>query len=596
MYFPKTNTFDLLRNCFYGLRFDSFSIAVSNSLFIFLSILPFNFFFRETYQRLLKWVFIVSNAIFISTNFIDVSYFAFTRKRSTYDLLEQIGGQSDLARLIPQFLADFWLILLLYIALVVLIVIFYERIKISEARQYKFSKTKDRILVALLFLLTSGITVLSVRGGFQRVPIDIVNAGAVAPSDEIPIVLNTPFTLIKSANQQALKEYHFFEENDLKKIYSPLHHFKDSTFKKQNVVVIILESFSKEYTQLGRIKSITPFLDSLMGKSLVFTNAFSNGSRSIEGIPAILSGLPSLMENPFINSIYATNQQTSLASILKKEGYETAFLHGGINGTMNFDDWAPAAGYQFYFGRNEYNNDEDFDNFWGIWDEPFLQYSVRKMNAFKQPFHTAIFTLSSHHPYFVPVKHKNKFPKGDLENTESIEYADYALQQFFASAKKTNWYNNTLFVLTADHASISDQPFFSNVVGNQSIPILFFKPDNSLIGSYNNTFSHMDVLPSVLELMGYKKPFFAFGQSYLSSKNTHAFYYGNGTHYLYNDSMVFSFSNNKMTTAFNYKKDSTLTNNIIFSYPALDSIATLQFKSFIQTYNHTLINNTARTE
>jgi phosphoglycerol transferase MdoB-like AlkP superfamily enzyme len=263
---------------------------------------------------------------------------------------------------------------------------------------------------------------------------------------------------------------------------------------------------------------------------------------------------------------------------------------------MNFDDWAPAAGYQFYFGRNEYNNDEDFDNFWGIWDEPFLQYSIKKMNGFRQPFHAAVFTLSSHHPYFVPEKYKNKFPKGDLENTESIEYADYALQQFFASAKKTNWYQNTLFVLTADHGSLSNHPFFSNMVGNQNIPILFYKPDNSLKGTFEHTFSQMDILPSVLELIGYNRPFFALGQSYLSSKNKRSFYYGSGTQYLYHESMVFSFTNSRMTTAYNYLRDSTLTNNIISLQAKIDSMATRQFKSFIQTYNHALINNSASAE
>ncbi|MEI8137948.1 MAG: LTA synthase family protein, partial [Bacteroidota bacterium] len=423
-------------------------------------------------------------------------------------------------------------------------------------------------------------------------PIDIVNAGSVTIPEEIPIVLNTPFTLIKSVSQETVPNYSFYDETFLKANYNPVHYYKDSTFKKQNVIVLILESFSKEYTKLGTGKDLTPFLDSLMDQSLMFTNAYSNGSKSIEGIPAILSSLPSLMDNPFINSIYTNNVQTSFASLLRKEGYSTAFFHGGINGTMNFDNWAPSAGYANYFGKNEYNNNDDFDDFWGVWDEPFLQFSIKKMSELKAPFHSAIFTLSSHHPYFVPKKYKNKFKKGPLENSESIRYADYSLKQFFETAKKQAWYNNTLFILCADHASLSKHKFFSNVVGNQSIPIVFFKPDNSLKGKNNTVFSQMDILPSALNLMGYNKPFFALGKSFLDTTIHKSYFYANSTHYVYNDSMLFSFSQTELKSVINYKRDSTLYFQLLKKYPEIENKISQDFKVFIQSYNQNLINNT----
>ncbi len=524
-------------------------------------------------------------------NCVDIGYFRFTKKRSTADLFEQIGGQTDLSKLLPQYLKDFWWVLLLYILLVIALVQLYKRLKPIIVQRYVFTNLKEGVLIFLIFSFFSGCIVLGIRGGLQRIPIDIVNAGAVTVPEEVPLVLNTPFTLIKSVSQKALPEYTFYDKLFLEEHQNIIHLYKNSTFQKQNVVVLILESFSKEYTKLGSTKSLTPFLDSLMDQSLVFTNAYSNGSKSIEGIPAILSGLPSLMENPFINSIYANNVQTSFASVLGKEGYSTAFFHGGINGTMNFDDWAPSAGYRNYFGKNEYGNNDDFDGFWGIWDEPFLQYCVKKMGELKTPFHSAIFTLSSHHPYFVPAQYKNKFQKGPLENSESVRYADHALKQFFNTAKKQAWYNNTLFILSADHASISENPFFSNVVGNQSIPILFFKGDNSLQGKNNTVISQMDILPSALNLLGYNKPFFALGRSYMDTTSHKSYFYANSTHYLYNDSMVYSFSLPDLKSAFNYKRDSTLGNNILNKYPAIDAKITEDFKVFIQLYNQTLIHN-----
>jgi arylsulfatase A-like enzyme len=590
--FPSVNFIAFLQDSIYGLRFDTFSIFVGNSLFIFLSIIPSNLYHKKAYRSVLKWLFVISNSIFIMANCVDIAYYRFTKKRSSSDLFEQIGGQTDMGRLLPQFIKDFWWVLVIYIILIVTLITLYKRVKPIEVKKYVFANLKEWLLITLLFFVFSGCIVIGIRGGFQRIPVDIVNAGSVTIPEEIPIVLNTPFTLIKSVSQEAVINYDFYDEAFLKAHYDPIHHYKDSTFQKQNVVVLILESFAKEYTKLGTGKNLTPFLDSLMGNSLVFTNAYSNGSKSIEGIPAILSGLPSLMENPFINSIYANNVQTSFASVLRKEGYSTAFFHGGINGTMNFDDWAPSAGYANYYGKNEYANNDDFDEFWGVWDEPFLQYSIKKMNELKTPFHSAIFTLSSHHPYFVPKQYKNKFKKGPLENSQSIRYADYALNQFFNTAKKQSWYNNTLFILCADHASISGHPFYSNVVGNQSIPILFFKGDNSLKGENKTVISQMDILPSALNLLGYNKPFFALGKSFLEGTQRESYYYGNSTHYVYNDSMLFAFTLNELKSVVNYKRDSSLYLQLINKYPEIEKKEIEKFKIFIQTYNQTLINNT----
>lgn len=595
-FFQQITITSFFKTCFYGLRFDAFSITVANSLFILLSLLPVNHFAKKYYQNLLKIIFLVSNTVFLALNFIDVAYLPFIKKRSTSEIFEQMAGQSDLSKLIPQFLIDFWWVFLIFLGCVYVLYKLFSTIKLNVTPVYTLKPIKHWLFIGLLFIVTNGIAVLFVRGGLQRVPIDVVNASAVCKPHEVPLVLNTPFTIIKSISQAKLKPYQFYTDAELKELYNPIHHFKDSVFKPLNVVVLILESFSKEYTKLGRVKSITPFLDSLMDKSLVFTNGFSNGTKSIEGIPAILSSLPSLMPNPFVNSIYATNKQTSIASLLKTKGYETAFFHGGINGTMNFTDWAPSAEYANYFGRNEYDNEADFDGYWGIWDEPFLQYSISKMNQFKQPFHSAIFTLSSHHPYFVPEKYKNKFPKTDLENAESIGYADHALNLFFESAKKTTWYNNTLFILTADHAGISGHPFFANSVGNLTIPILFFKPDNSMAGTNAKVFSQIDILPSVMNLLGYNQPFFSFGENYSSPKEGHACFFSQGSHYTFEDTMAFIFNDAELYQVYNYRRDSALHANIFKTHADVEAKNIQKHRAFLQAYNSTLLNNTGAIE
>jgi phosphoglycerol transferase MdoB-like AlkP superfamily enzyme len=159
-----------------------------------------------------------------------------------------------------------------------------------------------------------------------------------------------------------------------------------------------------------------------MQHSIVFENAWSNGTKSIEGIPAILSSMPSWMDNPFINSLYCNNNTQSFPMLLKKEGYFSAFFHGGINGTMNFDAYSRNARFDKYYGKQEYNNDADFDGYWGIWDEPFLQFVAKEIGTFKEPFFASIFTLSSHHPFNVPEKYKDLLPKGTLPIHQSVAY------------------------------------------------------------------------------------------------------------------------------------------------------------------------------
>jgi len=588
-FFSSINLSDFVWLNICALRFDTFSIFTCNSLFILLSILPFNFIGSKQYQKTLLWVYILFNAVFILFNLIDIAYYPYIKKRSTADILKQASGQTDILKLLPQYIKDYWYLLLILLALLFLIIVFYKRIKLKTVH-YTYSR-KNTVTLLFSFLLVCSLTAIGIRGGFQLIPIDVVDAGKYVEPQNISLVVNSPFTIIKSLEKDELKKLDFdFKNNSIKSIYDPVHVFKTDSFQKQNVVIIILESFSKEYTKLSKLKSYTPFLDSLMGQSLTFTNAYSNGHKSIEGIPAILSSMPSLMENPMINSTYAGDAYASIASLLKGSGYSTAFFHGGINGTMNFDSYAFQAGYEKYFGMNEYNNNRDFDGFWGIWDEQFYNYSINKMNEMKEPFHSSIFSLSSHHPYLIPDKYKNKFPKGKLENLESIGYADYALRKFFDEAKKQKWFDHTLFVLTADHCSISSHPFYSNNIGQFSIPILFYKADNSLKGNYDKVFQQIDIMPSVLNYLGYNKSFFSFGNTFKNTENRYISYYTSSTHFMLNDTFLFNFNNYELKTAYNYRSDSTLSYNLMPN--SAFSKANTYFKAYIETYNNCLINNT----
>ncbi len=593
-YFSELGFADFMSILYHGIYFDASTAVLLNFVFIFLALLPFPFRERSGYARFQKWLFMVVNSIALLSNCTDLVYFQFTTKRTTADVFSFFGGGigNDLGRLLPLFLKDYWYVALIWIALVWLLAKMYT--KAGKHQTIAWDK-KQYIRQSAVFVISSLIALIIYRGGFQLRPIGIVNAGEYVDSKNVPLVLNTPFSILKSMEVQGIEpNIYFTDEAALKKQFDPYHtpHPKGE-FKKLNVFIIALESFSKEYVGAlnHRGSGYTPFLDSLIGQSLTFVNAFSNGKKSIEGIPSIIASIPTWTDEPYITSRYGSNEINSLASILKAEGYNTSFFHGGTNGTMGFDAFAKLVGYDNYYGRKEYNNEKDYDGNWGIWDEDFLQYTANMVNKKPQPFFATLFTLTSHHPYPMPDKYKGKFKEGPLEIEKTIGYSDYALRRFFETAKKMPWFNNTLFVLSADHTGISSDPFYTNRIGNYSIPILYYMPGSNLKGLDSTITQQIDIMPSILDYLNYPKPYFAFGNSVFDTAGAHyAMTFNSGRYQLLENYYSTEFTSYK-TDLYYYKKDSFLHYNL----KALDKDLMMhmenRIKAIIQTYQQSIINN-----
>jgi phosphoglycerol transferase MdoB-like AlkP superfamily enzyme len=359
-------------------------------------------------------------------------------------------------------------------------------------------------------------------------------------------------------------------------------------------VIIILESFGREhidyYNNNGR--SLTPFLDSLFSLSYTF-EAWANGKRSIESMPAIVAAIPTLMPVDYPTSPYVTNRINGLGTILGAKGYHTSFFHGGNNGTMSFDAFANTSGFVHYYGRNEYNNDADFDGKWGIYDEPFLQYVADEMNNFPQPFLSGVFTLSSHHPYSVPEQYANSFPHANSRLEESISYTDLALSRFFNKISIMPWYRNTIFVITADHTSESNEdPLYRTLAGNYAIPLAFYTPGSTLRGEAPFTAQQSDVMPSVLAMLGYDKPFVAFGENLFDSTATHfAINYNNNIYQLIKNDYILHFNGEQSLALYYLPEDQFMEINLLRKEDSV-RIAHENFtKAIIQQYNHRLIHN-----
>lgn len=591
--FSGFSALEIIKVYFYGLRFDLSVLFIIASLLIMANALPLGFRRNHIYQKIINVISLIIVSIAIVFNFIDAIYYRFTLKRMTFDIFNYVETNGGFLELAPSFIIDFWYVSLTSIFSIALLVYLFTRIRLNR----KIEKTSWRFYTwsSSLFLLSVIFIIIGIRGGTQLKPINIVDAGLHAPARLTPLVLNTPFTIIKSYGQPGLELKNDFTEDELNEIFNPIHSFSPLENKPkniQNVVLLILESFSAEhFGYFTQQKTFTPFLDSLFQHSLVF-KGIANGKRSIEGIPAILSSLPALSDDSFVNGPYAANQIEGLAATLNKRNYQTAFFHGGKNGTMSFDAYAYASGFQEYYGLNEYPNKVDFDGHWGIWDEPYLQYFAKELDKFQKPFFATLFTLSSHHPYQVPEKYKAQLPEGSLEIQKAIAYTDFALQKFFKEVISKEWYQNTLFIITADHTSEGGSAVYQNAYGQFSIPIAFYAPADTLLKTRSTKLpvQQIDVFPSILQYLGVDDSVLCFGNSVFEEmEHPFAINHFNRQIQIYDSAYLLQVQENKSKSLYLYLDDSLLNKNLLGNNLEQELLK-LQ-KAFIQQYNNRMIHN-----
>ena len=597
--FPNVDFASFLRIMRGGVMFDTSALLYLNALYFLLFLLPLNFKFKPWYQRMLKWVFMTTNSIGLAFNHVDIIYFRFILKRTTADVFDIIRHDISNSRLIFSFFYDFWYIALIWLFTIWLLAKLYSIVEPSAS--FRVKSWKYWVISMLSLVLFAGLSVVGMRGGYMPStrPISMNNAGKYVNSpEEMSLVHNTPFCILRTLGKKSFKVMNFYKsEEEINAIYNPVR-LPDSSgpMKKDNVVIIILESFSREFVGSlnkdlynGQYKGYTPFLDSLITRSLVYPNAFANGRKSIDAIPSITASIPALVL-PYVISERSGNKINSLASILDAEGYQTSFFHGAPNGSMGFDAFAKIAGFQNYLGKNEYNDDEGFDGVWGIWDEPFFQFFANKTDQMKEPFFNTIFSVSSHHPFNVPEQYQDKFHEENIPLQKCIRYTDFALKQFFAKASKMPWFKNTLFVITADHCAQSELKEYKTSVFNYAVPLIFFKGDGSLSGKDEAVAQQIDIMPTVLAYLNYSKPFVAFGNNLINpaSQRFAINYIEDSYQFLIGDHALY-FTDNKLTGIFNRKEDPNLRKNLLgsVSFETQEKL----FKAIIQQFNNRMAQN-----
>lgn len=384
--------------------------------------------------------------------------------------------------------------------------------------KYVFQRTlngKRNYLSSLLFLIISApLIVLGIRGGTQQIPINqsycyyssynILNVAAVNSG------WNVMHSIIQNKKFMDHNPYVEFNEKDAETIVKGIYQVeKDTTVlvlktRTPNVVYILLEGFSADLSKSLGGFDLTPNFDSLTNEGILFTNMYSSGDRSEQGMASILSGFPAQPATSILKQTSKFSKLPCISRSFASMNYFTSYLFGGQLEYGNI---------KAYLVFNGFNRILDIDNYpssiprgkLGVHDEYIFKRYIEEQNKTKEPFFSCVFTLSSHGPYDQPMK--NIYYWGGNENgyINAAHYTDSCLGNYFREAKKQAWYDNTLFVIVADHSHNSPKNWDFNIPAYKRIPFLLYGnvlKDEFKGKKMNRISSQVDISTTILAQLG----------------------------------------------------------------------------------------------
>lgn len=593
-----------------SLLFDTAGVCYCYCLFTVLSLLPLRVRGRQWYRRLLFWTWLVPGIVIVLTNLADTVYFHYAKKRVTVDELH-FADNDNTGHILWKAAGENWYLVLIAIVLVWGMVRLYRLVKPAPVRirsGWAFVLTGSLMTLVSAVLLVGGM-----RGGLSHAirPIAMSNAAQYALSPaKASVVLSNPFCILRTISNKKISYVRYFpDERELAARFSPcrypaadsLRHDKFGTQRGKNILIFVLESFSYEHSAYLNPElykgeaSYTPFLDSLMREGYLFRRGYANGRKSIDALPSVLSSIPSF-KTPFVVTPQSLGETRGLGRLLGEEGYSTWFFNGSENKSMGFVAYAKLSGVENARTREDYEakmGRRDYDGYWGIWDGPFMQYMARELDTVPKPFFATIFTLSSHHPFVVPEGYENMLPEGRTKVQRPVAYTDRSLRDFFDYARRQPWYENTLFVFTADHVSSEVYGDESKApTGNSHIIFFLYTPDGSLRGDDPHVAQQIDLMPTLLGLTGYDKPYFAYGQDIFEiradsarvSERAFAINYLNESFQWITDSTAMFFDEHEVTHLFDLERDPLERHNLIEQGAEPDTAQVERMKALLQTY------------
>jgi len=387
------------------------------------------------------------------------------------------------------------------------------------------------------------------------------------------------FTLLRS---ELLKKNQLFCSPHADNI-NRFHASKDG-LGKLNVVVVVEESFGSNYVGiLGDNRNLTPNFDQLSQRGMLFRHCYATGTRTVRGLEAITSSFPPIPSESIIKRPGNENI-ANWGNVMNEAGYRSSFIYGGYGYFDNMNPFYQSNGFALQ-DRSDIANPK-FSNIWGVSDGDLFNHAIGYFDQQQQPFFSIIMTTSNHKPYTFPEGIEGVPTEGGGRKA-GIRYADYALGQFFKEAERHAWFDNTLFVVVADHGA--------RVYGKQQvpmksyeIPLLIFAPAKIAPSQVTTLTSQMDIAPTVLGLLGlsYTAPFY--GQDVLAGgaeKSRAILLNHNHDVALYQDNQIVVLGLNKTATTQNYNPE-THEFSSAHSNMALTDLATAYYQTAFELFSN----------
>lgn len=416
---------------------------------------------------------------------------------------------------------------------------------------------KNIILLILSFLTITTFGVFSSRGGFSEAVLDWGRANYSDYSYANQFAINPIFSLGRSyynmkkeekkgatvkrtLNNKELKanirEYVGDEKAQYLSDVNPLLRITDTQNieKKYNVVVVLMESFMSKYIGVQGAKiDLTPNFNKIAREGVFFDNLYATGTRSNRGIASVNVSFPAPRAIA-VTKEFSTGQKQfySLPRILKERGYNTSFIYGGDAQFDNMSGFLKFNGVEKVIDIQNFS-EKDKSIKWGVPDDILFEKSINYMDKLPEPFYVNIFTLSNHAPYDIKDEFK-KYTEKDAENymrLNAFHFADKALGDFITEVKKKSWSKNTIFVFIADHGFKTDSNFELNQ-DRFKIPMLIWSPGDIVKQQLiSKTASQMDLLPTVMHILGGKYKNAAWGRDLFKDQKENLAYIAQTNYY-----------------------------------------------------------------
>jgi phosphoglycerol transferase MdoB-like AlkP superfamily enzyme len=400
-------------------------------------------------------------------------------------------------------------------------------IRIYKNKIHKFLPIQSSVWMfkrILILPIILGVLLLGIRGGFQPIPVNLSDAYFSNKIILNDIAVNPNWNILQSISMSKSSfegnPYEKYSDEAAAAFMNTLKPKIDTTTyllntKQPNIVFILLESWSADNVEsLGGLEGVTPNFKSLEKEGLSFTDFYSNGWTSDQGMSSIFSSFPVFPYVAVINESDKSRKLPCLNKSLTEKGYHSSYFFGGQLTYGNIKGYLLSQGFDVVKDENDY---QDLPSgALGVHDEFMFTQFKEELKQLPEPFMSTLFTISSHSPFDFPAEHKLSFNHKDDKYVNSVAYTDKCLGDFMQSVKQEDWYANTLFVIVADHSHSSPKGWRVAQKERYKIPMLWLGEvlnKNYKGKQHNKMGSHIDITPSILAQLTVNNKAYQFGNN-----------------------------------------------------------------------------------